>query len=117
MRIALGQRLNGWVAANRQSIVNSDPSLDFGDVASTRAFSLRSCLSTPLLADGQLVGVLALYSAQLGAFTDEHRRLVEVVARHVSHAVHRAAKVNTQLKRAVDAGCHRQSDLDRSAVH
>src|SRR5215831_12094645 len=32
LRMELGQHLSGWVAANRQSILNSDPLLDFGDV-------------------------------------------------------------------------------------
>ena len=43
MRIQLGQRLSGWVASNRQTIVNSDPALDFGDVARTSTPRLRSC--------------------------------------------------------------------------
>ena len=30
LRIALGQRLSGWVAANRQTIANSDPIFDLG---------------------------------------------------------------------------------------
>src|SRR5207237_4682197 len=33
MRIGLGQRLSGWVAANRQTIANSDASLDLCDTA------------------------------------------------------------------------------------
>ena len=44
LRIALGQRLSGWVAANRQTITNSDAILDLGDVARTHALGLRSCL-------------------------------------------------------------------------
>ena len=33
LRIARGQRLSGWVAANERTIVNSDPVLDFGEVS------------------------------------------------------------------------------------
>ena len=29
----MGQRLSGWVAANRQTILNSDPMLDLGEIA------------------------------------------------------------------------------------
>ena len=39
LRISLGQRLSGWVAANRKTILNSDASLDLGETA--RAPSLR----------------------------------------------------------------------------
>ena len=43
LRMSLGQRLSGWVAANRHTILNSDPALDLGDnVAHT--LNLRSCL-------------------------------------------------------------------------
>src|SRR5258706_5542044 len=33
LRIALGERISGWVAANRHPISNSDPVLDLGDIA------------------------------------------------------------------------------------
>lgn len=87
IRIAMGQRLSGWVAANRQTIVNSDPMLDLGEVARVLRPPLRSCLSTPLLAEKDLVGVLTVYSTHREAFTEDHRRIVEVVARQVSETV------------------------------
>ena len=52
LRIPRGQRLTGWVAANKQSIVNSDPVLDLGETARHLRPQLRSCLSTS--ADEQL---------------------------------------------------------------
>src|SRR6185503_5712763 len=85
MRIPLGQRLSGWVAANRQTIVNSDPTLDFGDVARSLVPRLRSSLSVPLMFNGQLIGVLSLYSELADGFTEDHRRVIEVVARQISH--------------------------------
>ena len=44
LRIPLGHRITGWVAANRQTILNSDPVLDLGDVARSSRPRLRSCL-------------------------------------------------------------------------
>ena len=76
MRIAMGQRLSGWVAANRQTIVNSDPMLDLGEIARALKPPLRSCLSTPLTVSAELVGVLTVYSTHRDAFTEDHRRLV-----------------------------------------
>jgi putative nucleotidyltransferase with HDIG domain len=90
IRIAMGQRLTGWVAANRQTILNSDPMLDLGEVARALRPALRSCLSTPLIVGSELVGVLTVYSTHRDAFTEEHRRIVEVVARQVSQTVQRA---------------------------
>jgi len=85
LRLPLGQRLSGWVGANRQTVVNSDPTLDFGEVARTLNPRLRSCLSTPLLSNDQLVGVLTLYSATPEGFSEDHRRVVEAVARQIGH--------------------------------
>jgi diguanylate cyclase (GGDEF)-like protein len=90
IRIAMGQRLTGWVAANRQTILNSDPMLDLGEVARALKPALRSCLSTPLIVSSELVGVLTVYSTHRDAFTEDHRRIVEVVAGQVSQTVHRA---------------------------
>jgi putative nucleotidyltransferase with HDIG domain/diguanylate cyclase (GGDEF)-like protein len=90
LQIARGERLSGWVAANRRSILNSDPVLDLGETARSIKPRLRSCLSTPLINNNQLVGVLSVYSPQAKGFADDHRRLLEVIARQVSQVVQSA---------------------------
>ena len=90
LRIPIGQRLSGWVAANGQTIVNSDASLDLGEAARALKPPLRSCLSTPLFLGKRLVGVLTLYSTQMNAFSDEHLRLIEAIARQVAQPLHDA---------------------------
>jgi diguanylate cyclase (GGDEF)-like protein len=90
LRIALGQRLSGWVAANRQTIVNSDPVLDLGDIARSINPRLRNCLSAPLVADSDLIGVLTLYSSSTDGFSDEHRRVIELIAREMARPLKRA---------------------------
>jgi GGDEF domain-containing protein len=87
LRVPLGQRLSGWVAANRQTIRNSDPVLDLGESARAMNPRPRSCLSTPLLSGKTLVGVLSLYSSNKDAYSEEHERIIEVVARQVSAAI------------------------------
>jgi GAF domain-containing protein len=62
MTIGVGLRLTGWVAAHRTTIVNSEAALDLGNVAATLRPAPQLCLSTPILADGKLVGVLTAYS-------------------------------------------------------
>ncbi len=90
MRVTVGQRLSGWVAASRQTIRNSDPVLDLGEAAKTISPRPRSCLSTVLTLRGNLVGVLTIYSTQPNSFSEEHERLVEAVARQIAPAVSRA---------------------------
>jgi putative nucleotidyltransferase with HDIG domain len=87
LRIPMGQRLSGWVAANRQTIRNSDPVLDLGESARAMHPRPRSCLSAPLLSGNTLVGVLSLYSSNKDAYSEEHERIIEVVARQVSTAI------------------------------
>jgi putative nucleotidyltransferase with HDIG domain len=96
IRIAMGQRLSGWVAANRQTILNSDPMLDLGEVARALKPALRSCLSTPLVAGTEMIGVLTVYSTHREAFTEDHQRIVEVVARQVSHTIRGAVHYKRQ---------------------
>ena len=116
IRIAMGQRLTGWVAANRQTIINSDPMLDLGEVARALKPPLRSCLSTPLMVAEDLVGVLTVYSTHREAFTEDHRRLVEVVARQVSRTVMHAVEFdrdNTQKLRDQLTGLPNREHLER----
>jgi diguanylate cyclase (GGDEF)-like protein/putative nucleotidyltransferase with HDIG domain len=92
LRIAVGEHLSGWVAANRQSILNSDPSLDFGDAGRRFNRRLRSCLSCPLVSGEEFVGVISLYSDVKDRFSEDHQRIVEAVARQVAHAFRRSAE-------------------------
>jgi GGDEF domain-containing protein len=90
IRIGMGQRLSGWVAANRQTILNSDPMLDLGEIARVLRPALRSCLSTALLFENDLVGVLTVYSTHREVFNEDHRRVIEIMARQLSPTVNRA---------------------------
>ena len=98
LRIPLGHRLSGWVAANHQTIVNSDPTLDLGEIARTVSPRLRNCLSAPLISDNQLVGVLTLYTSVADGFGEDHRRIVEAVARQAAYPIKCAKEVVPQRK-------------------
>jgi diguanylate cyclase (GGDEF)-like protein/putative nucleotidyltransferase with HDIG domain len=104
VRIPRGQRLSGWVAASERTIVNSDPVLDLGEVARTMRPRLRSCLSTPLMGSSGLAGVLTLYSTQQEAFDENHRRIIEAIARQVAETVRRAIRAI----QADSSGCDEQ---------
>ena len=103
-KIGLGQRLSGWVAANRQTISNSDAALDLGDAARSHSPRLRSCISTPLVAGDELVGVLALYSGEQNGFNDDHRRIIEIVAREMAPTLKRASEFDNSVRRDVLTG-------------
>jgi GAF domain-containing protein len=91
LRIREGDRLTGWVAANRRAIVNSDAALDLGERAGANAGGewLKTCLSVPLEVGSTLEGVLTIY-AGADCFTDEQANLVQVLAPHIAQALHAA---------------------------
>jgi len=90
--IKVGDRLTGWVAANRQVVVNSDAALDLGPRTAAVAPALTSCLSVPLVDGDALAGVLTLYASARDVFTDDHGRLIQVLAPHVAQAIARARR-------------------------
>ena len=99
IRIDLGHRLSGWVAANRRTISNSDPVLDLGDLARSTSPPLSSSLSTPLLLNDDLIGVLTLYSRGLETFGDDDRRVIEAVAAQIAYSFKRALDFDKTTKR------------------
>lgn len=86
-RIALGERLSGWVAATSTPIVNSDARLDLDPDVRDRS-PLQSALAVPLGdGHGRLGGVLTFYSNQPAAFTPMHHRMAEAAAALVAARV------------------------------
>ena len=80
MSIRLGERLTGWVAEHRQSIVNSEATLDLGPEASL--FDLNFCLAMPLVAEGRLAGVLSLYGSE--PFKEDQAQTLQFVMPHLA---------------------------------
>jgi GAF domain-containing protein len=70
--------LAGWAAVNRASIVNGEPILDLGFRAE-KSPALRSSIVVPLIDSDAVIAVLALYSEDLLAFTDDHMRTLELL--------------------------------------
>jgi GAF domain-containing protein len=85
-----GEHVTGWVAANEQSIVNSEAVLDLGEMANLFSPPLRSVIAGPLIYRDRLVGVVAGYSTRAGAFTEDHRyafeQLVSMAAMRIGSA-------------------------------
>ena len=99
LEMKMGERLTGWVAENQQPIVNSEAKLDLGSEAALSG--LKYCLALPLVADGQLAGVLSLYSAE--AFKEEQAQTLQFVMPHLAQMFlsleRRAASLRPPLRR------------------
>jgi diguanylate cyclase (GGDEF)-like protein/putative nucleotidyltransferase with HDIG domain len=80
----------GWVGANRRPLVNARPSADFEAAGLLVTTELRSSLVCPLVVQDRLVGALAVYETVPGAFTDDHRRLLDRVSEQAAGVVSNA---------------------------
>jgi putative nucleotidyltransferase with HDIG domain len=92
MSIGIGEGLSGWVAANRQVIVNSEAALDLGERARRITPALASCLSVPLICGDAMIGTLTLYSPVRNAFTEDQSQLLQLLAPHAAQAISRARR-------------------------
>jgi putative nucleotidyltransferase with HDIG domain len=80
LSFVFGERLTGWVAANRQSVMNSDPALDLDPATVAGPPPLLSTLSVPVIRDGNLVGVITVYSTVAQHFGNREREMIEEAA-------------------------------------
>ncbi|HZU29623.1 MAG TPA: HD domain-containing phosphohydrolase [Candidatus Angelobacter sp.] len=91
LRIPLGEGLSGWVAQNRKSIVNGNPSVEPGYLNDSSRFStLRSAISVPLEGINGVVGVMTLYHADRDAYTSDHLRILMAISSKVALSVENA---------------------------
>jgi diguanylate cyclase (GGDEF)-like protein/putative nucleotidyltransferase with HDIG domain len=124
--VKMGEGISGWVAENREPIVNANPCVEpfFVDDAEGVG-SLRSALSVPLEGPSGLAGVLTLYQYQKDAFTTEHLRLLQAITYKMAQAIQNAlefsqATVNattdalTRLPNARSLFLHLDQELARS---
>jgi len=82
-----GAGITGWVVANRHPMHNCDPRLDFDVLKLELRETYRTATVVPLTRDDVVLGALALYSADLGAYTADHLRLMEAVAKLATDAI------------------------------
>jgi GAF domain-containing protein len=92
-----GDGIVGWVAGHRRPAVNADPALDFGLGAATQQPALLAALAVPLVHDGNLVAVLAVYAAKRHAFSEDHARLLDLLGPKLAASI---ASVSARSKNA-----------------
>jgi putative nucleotidyltransferase with HDIG domain len=91
LEIPLGGGLSGWVAENRKSIVNGNPSVEPGFLNDPAKFSaLRSALAVPLETSQGISGVLSLYHQDRDAFTEQDRDLLIALGSKLAGVMDRA---------------------------
>jgi putative nucleotidyltransferase with HDIG domain len=88
-RIPMGEGLSGWVTKNARSILNGNPTVEPNILLEAGLFTSRSsALSAPVLSSsGDVLGAVTLYSRDQSAYSKDHLRLLEEIAREFAWAV------------------------------
>ena len=96
-RVPFGRGIIGWVAEHGLVQNVSDISSDSRFVEGSALRPNRSELSVPLIAEGQVIGVLNLESDRPGAFSDMDERLLQSTVDHLANAIH-VIRLHERLK-------------------
>ena len=96
MKKGRGAGIAGWADVNRRGVLNADPALDLGPATSTLDPPLRSAITVPLSHEGRVVGVLSCYAAAAQAFTEDHMRLLELLAASLAADINSVAPADSR---------------------
>ncbi len=112
LRTAPGEGVVGWVAAHRRRAINAEPALDFGLRATEIDPPLLSSLAVPLIHDSNVVAVLAIYATGKNAFTDDHARLLDLLAPKLASSLAAVREKDAlEAEAAAQPGARRQADF------
>lgn len=88
LRIKIGQGVTGSAVAQREPILINDVTAHPNYINGHEA--VRSELAIPLIAKGKIIGVIDIQSMQQGFFTEEHGRLLRLVASRIAISIENA---------------------------
>jgi putative nucleotidyltransferase with HDIG domain len=87
----------GWTAVTWQSLANSEPMLDASPGGLPDDVPPHAMCTVPLLYDGELLGVLALYTPKTTPFTEHQVQLLELLAPQLSSALAAVPEVSVPV--------------------
>ena len=87
-RVKVGQGVTGLAALKREAVLVGDVSEDPRYISG--AANVRAELAVPLIVKNQLIGVMNLESRQPNYFTEEHKRLLMLIASRMAVGIENA---------------------------
>jgi putative nucleotidyltransferase with HDIG domain len=106
-----GDGIVGWVAAHRRAAINAEPALDLGQRATEMDPPLMSTLAAPLIHEGSMVAVVAIYATSKGAFTEDHARLLDVLAPRLAESIAMVRTASATSQGPMQANRRQHADL------
>jgi len=88
MRIKVGEGVTGIAAQRREAILVDDVTKDPRYISA--AHNVRSELAVPLIIKNRLIGVIDIESPQPNHFTEEHKRLLTLIASRMAVGIENA---------------------------
>jgi sigma-B regulation protein RsbU (phosphoserine phosphatase) len=96
LRVKVGEGVTGRAAQTREAVLVNDVASDSGYIKGVEG--VRSELAVPLIVKNKVIGVIDLEAPQPGYFTEEHSRLLMLVASRIASGVENA-RLYTRVSR------------------
>ncbi|HEY3413413.1 MAG TPA: HD domain-containing phosphohydrolase [Armatimonadota bacterium] len=94
MKVTVGEGLSGRVYKDLQRIVNGPATNDVGrKIPHTETLELNASLVVPLRANGKALGTISVYHSSYNIYTDDHARLMELIAEHAANNIYSARRL------------------------
>lgn len=99
-----GDRLSGWVAAQKEPAINANPKADLDPIAAKLSVPLENALVYPLVVDDLSFGAISLYAEKAKSFRYGHFHIMEIVAQQAATAVYNAMRFEGTREDALTDG-------------
>src|SRR3954453_9936969 len=96
LRVKVGEGVTGRAAQTREAVLVNDVAADANYIKGVEG--VRSELAVPLIVKNKVIGVIDLEAPQPGYFTEEHSRLLTLVASRIASGVENA-RLYTRVSR------------------
>ena len=96
LRVKVGEGVTGRAAKSREAVLVNDVASDSSYIKGVEG--VRSELAVPLIVKNKVIGVIDIEASQAGYFTEEHRRLLTLVASRIAAGVENA-RLYTRVSR------------------
>ncbi|HEX6804197.1 MAG TPA: GAF domain-containing protein, partial [Terriglobales bacterium] len=96
MRVKVGEGVTGTAAQRREAVLVDDVSTDARYISAVP--NVRSELAVPLIVKNRLIGVIDIESPQPNHFTEEHKRLLMLIASRMAIGIENA-RLYTRISR------------------